>query len=68
MRAERYRGLAVAEQDHEKSALLNRLAEEAERGVLCTAHRLDRIHLAHSAETDSQPSFIDVSDGRFGFF
>jgi hypothetical protein len=67
MRAERYRELAVAEQDREKSALLNRLAEEAERGVLCTAHRLDHIHLAYTAGGDSQRPFIDVGDVRLGF-
>ena len=72
LRAERYRGLAVAEQDKEKSALLNRLAEEAERGVLCTVYRPDHIHLAHSADANSRRSFIDIDidigDGRLGFF
>lgn len=70
MRAERYRELAVAERDQKKSALLNRLAEEAERGVLCTVHRPDhvRLRLAHSTDTDSRRLFIDVGDCRFGFF
>jgi hypothetical protein len=31
----RYRQLASAEQDYAKAAILNRIAEEAERGVLC---------------------------------
>jgi|UPI0004BC00AC hypothetical protein len=36
-RALRYRQPALAEQDRAKAAILNRIAEEAERGVLCTA-------------------------------
>ena len=36
-RAVRYRRLAMAELDKEKAALLQKLADEAERGVLCTA-------------------------------
>jgi len=35
-RALRYRRLAVAERDPQASALLRQLADEAERGVLCT--------------------------------
>jgi hypothetical protein len=35
-RALRYRKLALAETDKEKARLLNNIAEEAERGVLCT--------------------------------
>jgi hypothetical protein len=36
-RALRYRQLALAEQDRTNAAILNRIAEEAERGVLCIA-------------------------------
>ncbi|MET4175284.1 MULTISPECIES: hypothetical protein [unclassified Bradyrhizobium] len=36
-RALGYRKLAMAEQDRAKAAILNRIADEAERGVLCTA-------------------------------
>ena len=36
-RAVRYRRLAMAEPNQENAALLQRLADEAERGVLCTA-------------------------------
>ncbi len=36
-RAVRYRRLALAEGDPEKARLLQRLAEEADRGVLITA-------------------------------
>jgi hypothetical protein len=39
IRAARYRRLALAESDKEKAALLNRMADEAERGVLCMADR-----------------------------
>jgi hypothetical protein len=38
-RAARYRQLALAEPDKERASLLNRLADEAERGMLCTADR-----------------------------
>ena len=36
-RAVKYRRLALAESDQEKSRLLQRLAEEAEQGILVTA-------------------------------
>lgn len=61
-RALRYRELALA--DRANAALLNRLAAEAERGVLCTANLRDRIRLAHSAAAGQ--ASIGVS-GRFGF-
>jgi hypothetical protein len=35
-RALRYRRLALAEPDKAKAALLQKIADEAERGVLCT--------------------------------
>jgi hypothetical protein len=35
-RAIRYQRLAIAERDESKAAFLRKLAEEAERGVLCT--------------------------------
>jgi hypothetical protein len=38
-RAARYRRLALAEPNKEKSSLLNRIADEAERGVLWVADR-----------------------------
>jgi hypothetical protein len=39
-RALRYRKLALAKPDKDKATLLNRIADEAERGVLCTVDRL----------------------------
>ena len=39
-RAVRYRRLALAEADKYKAGLLNRIADEAERGILCTVDRL----------------------------
>ena len=45
-RASRYRQLA--RMDRTNASLLNRIADEAERGVLCIVHRRDHIHLAHS--------------------
>jgi hypothetical protein len=35
-RALRYRRLAMAEPDKQNAALLQKIADEAERGVLCT--------------------------------
>jgi hypothetical protein len=36
-RAIKYRRLALAEHDQEKARLLQQLADESDRGVLCTA-------------------------------
>lgn len=54
-RALRYRKLALAEQDNEKAALLNRIADEAERGVLCTTDNRqdDSFQPPHSVDTGS---------------
>lgn len=38
-RAVRYRRLALAEPDKAKAVLLQKIADEAERGVLCTVDR-----------------------------
>jgi len=38
-RAVRYRRLALAEPDKARAALLQKIADEAERGVLCTVDR-----------------------------
>lgn len=39
-RALRYRRLALLEKDESKAALLRRLADEAEKGILCTSTRI----------------------------
>ena len=39
-RAVRYRQLALREMDKSKAALLNKIADEAERGVLITTERV----------------------------
>ena len=39
----RYRKLALAEPDRGKADLLNKIADEAERGILCTPERLHPI-------------------------
>jgi hypothetical protein len=46
-RAVRYRRLALVEQDNEKAQLLRLIADEADRGVLCTVERslIDRIEI-----------------------
>ena len=38
-RAVKYRRLALAEPDKAKAALLQKIADEAEQGVLCTVDR-----------------------------
>ena len=52
-RAARYRALALTEKDQARANLLDRLAGEAEHGVLCTVRHL---RLVYSAET-AAPSF-----------
>jgi hypothetical protein len=64
IRAARYRGLAESESDRGKSEILLRLAEEADRGVLCTSTRITRIHLAHSEAAKSRPSLFGLGEGR----
>jgi hypothetical protein len=39
-RGDRYRLLAVTEPDEYKAAVLRRMADEADRNVLCTADRI----------------------------
>jgi hypothetical protein len=41
VRAVRYRQLALAEPDKAKAAILNQIADEAERDVLCTVDKMD---------------------------
>jgi hypothetical protein len=41
VRAVRYRRLALAEPDKAKAAILNQIADEAERDILCTADKMD---------------------------
>jgi hypothetical protein len=48
IRAARYRALALVEKDRARATLLDRLAEEADHGVLCAVRHL---RLVHSAET-----------------
>ena len=41
VRAVPYRKLALAESDKAKAAILNQIADEAERDVLCTVDKMD---------------------------
>jgi len=50
IRAARYRALALTEQYQARANLLDRLAEEAEHGVLFTVRHL---RLVHSVETET---------------
>jgi hypothetical protein len=63
IRAARYRALALTEKDQARANLLDRLACEAEHGVLCTVRHL---RLVHSAETERTAPARDASD-NFNF-
>jgi hypothetical protein len=53
-RAARYRRLALQEPDGEKAKLLRAIAEEAERGVLCTAEWIrPKLHVESPAGASS---------------
>jgi hypothetical protein len=54
-RASRYRDLARI--DRSNAVLLNRLAAEAERGVLCIVTRRDHIRLAHNVQAPRRMLF-----------
>ena len=49
IRAARYRALALTEKYKARANLLDRLAEEAEHGVLCTVRHLRLVHVAETA-------------------
>jgi hypothetical protein len=57
IRAARYRALALTEKDQARANLLDRLAEEAEHGVLCTVRHL---RLVHSVETATPAPCLDA--------
>ena len=61
IRAARYRALALTEKDQARANLLDRLAGEAEHGVLCTVRHL---RLVHSAEIATPAPSLDVG-GEF---
>ena len=50
-RAVRYRRLALAEPDKAKAALLQKIADEAERGLLCTVDRKPLLSEDRSSES-----------------
>jgi hypothetical protein len=53
IRAARYRALALVESDQARAALLERLAEEAAHGLLCSARHLRLVYdIATDAEED----------------
>jgi hypothetical protein len=55
IRAARYRALALTEKDQARANLLDRLAGEAEHGVLCTVRHLRLVHCAESATPAPSP-------------
>jgi len=57
IRAARYRALALSEKDQARANLLDRLAEEAEHGVLCTVRHL---RLVYSVETATPAPSLDA--------
>ena len=59
IRAARYRALALTETDQARANLLDRLAGEAEHGVLCTVRHLRLVHCAETAAPASSPDATD---------
>ena len=58
IRAARYRALALTETDQARANLLDRLAGEAEHGVLCTVRHLRLVHSAEPAPSlDAKGAF-----------
>ena len=49
IRAARYRALALTEKYQARANLLDRLADEAERGVLCAVRHLRLVHVEETA-------------------
>jgi hypothetical protein len=56
-RAARYRRLALAEEDNAKADLLYKLADESDRGLLCTAEWLS---VRPSARNEQPPKAGDA--------
>ena len=56
-RAVRYRQLALREMDKSKAALLNKIADEAERGVLITIERVGERGLSATDQAKPLPVF-----------
>jgi hypothetical protein len=57
IRATRYRALASTEKDQARATLLDRIAEEAEHGVLCTVRHL---RLVYSVEATTPAPILDA--------
>jgi hypothetical protein len=55
IRAARYRALALIEKDKAHAALLGRLAEEADHGVLCAVRHLRLVHSIEAPANSSTP-------------
>ena len=60
-RAVRYRRLALAEEDKDKADLLLKLADECDRGILCTAEWRS----AWSSRKNEQPPKAGDARARF---
>jgi len=58
IRAARYRALAQVETDQARAALLDRLADEADHGLLCSVRHL-RLVYDIETETDEQPATLN---------
>ena len=56
-RAVRYRRLALAEEDKAKADLLHKLADESDRGLLCTAEWLSA---RPSLKNEQPPKAVDA--------
>jgi hypothetical protein len=60
-RAVRYRRLALATKDRTDASLLLKLADESERGILCTSEWLS----ARPSHQDLQPLKAENAEARF---
>ena len=56
IRAARYRALALVEKDAARAALLDRLADEADLGVLCTVRHLHLVYDVEAVTLDAAAS------------
>ena len=69
-RSTRYRRLALAEPDVENARLLRLLADEADRGVLCTvewAHRGSKIEIPIKSSA-AEDSTLHIYESDLGWF
>lgn len=68
MRAARYRALALIEEDQAHAALLGRLANEADHGMLCTVRHLRLVSDIAATAPAREPALANLPDCGAGYF